>query len=262
MILKKYRDIKNIYNLTRHFKNPNKIMWYALSNQNIQELTLRNGIRFKAPEDNTLLHMTYEIFIKNIYLPDYLSIGENDIVLDIGANIGLFSLFAAKYTKNKIFAIEPFPDNIKYLRNNIEINNYQKIIKTYPIAISNYNGIKKLYLSEISGGHLLFDHNINGSLENYIEVKTNTLKKIIDENSLEKIDFLKMDCEGSEGHILKSIPNDYFLKIKSIVMEFHNNVSILNHNQIIALLSKNGYQCILNRKNNSEFGYIFATRDQ
>ena len=54
-----------------------------------------------------------------------------------------------------------------------------------------YNGIKKLYLSEISGGHLLFDHNINGSLENYIEVKTNTLKKIIDENSLEKIDFLK-----------------------------------------------------------------------
>ena len=42
-----------------------------------------------------------------------------------------------------------------------------------------------------------------------------------------------MDCEGSEGHILKSIPNDYFLKIKSIVMEFHNNVSILNHNQII-----------------------------
>ena len=177
MILKKYRDIKNVYNLTRHFKNPNKIMWYALSNQNIQELTLRNGIRFKAPEDNTLLHMTYEIFIKNIYLPDYLSIGENDIVLDIGANIGLFSLFAAKYTKNKIFAIEPFPDNIKYLRNNIEINNYQKIIKTYPIAISNYNGIKKLYLSEISGGHLLFDHNINGSLENYIEVKTNTLKK-------------------------------------------------------------------------------------
>ena len=52
--------------------------------------------------------MTYEIFIKNIYLPDYLSIGENDIVIDIGANIGLFSLFAAKYTKNKIFAIEPF----------------------------------------------------------------------------------------------------------------------------------------------------------
>ena len=38
MILKKYRDIKNIYNLTRHFKNPNKIMWYALSKENIQEL--------------------------------------------------------------------------------------------------------------------------------------------------------------------------------------------------------------------------------
>ena len=89
MILKKYRDIKNIYNLTRHFKNPNRIMWYALNNQNIQELTLRNGLRFKAPKDNTLLHMTYEIFIKNIYLPEYLSIRENDIVLDIGANIGL-----------------------------------------------------------------------------------------------------------------------------------------------------------------------------
>ena len=123
-----------------------------------------------------------------------------------------------------------------------------------------YNGFKKLYLSDISGGHLLFDHNISGSLVHYIKVKTKTLQQIIDENSLENIDYLKMDCEGSEGHILKSTPQKYLQKIRSIVLKFHNNVSILNHNQIINLLSGSGYKCNFNWDNKSEFGYIFATR--
>jgi FkbM family methyltransferase len=260
MILRKYRDIKNIYSLSRHFKNANKIMWCVINKKNIRQLTLMNGIRFKAPHDNSLLHMTYEVFIKNIYLPNYLSIGANDIVVDIGANIGLFSIFAAKFTRNKIYAIEPYPENVKYLKENITLNNFQNNIKIYPVAISDYNGIKKLYLSEISGGHLLFDHNISGSLVDYIKVKTKTLQQIIDENSLEKIDYLKMDCEGSEGHILKSTPQKYLQKIRSIVLEFHNNVSILNHYQIINLLSDSGYKCNLNWDNKSEFGYIFATR--
>ena len=54
----------------------------------------------------------------------------------------VFLVSLSKYTKNKI--CNWYYDNIQYLRNNIEINNYQKIIKTYPIAISNYNGIKPI----------------------------------------------------------------------------------------------------------------------
>ena len=65
---------KNLLNINK-LNYLSELYLRPLIKENIQELALRNGPRFKAPKDNTLLHMTYEIFIKNIYLPDYLSIG-------------------------------------------------------------------------------------------------------------------------------------------------------------------------------------------
>ena len=50
-----------------------------------------------------------------------------------------------------------------------------------------------------------------------------------------------MDCEGSEGAIMTSIPNKYLRNVKKISMEFHDNVSTLNHHQIQALLHEAGF---------------------
>ncbi len=204
--------------------------------------------------------MAREIFIDQVYLPNGWSINVDDVIVDIGANIGIFSIFAALKTKNKIFAFEPFPENFEFLKHNIKRNNLNNI-SVNCLAVSDKDGTEKLYISEISGGHLLFDHNKKGELNRYVEVPSKTLETIIKENSLKKINFLKMDCEGSEGQILNATPSSCFEIIEKIAIEFHDNVSSLNHDEIINLLENCGFNCSLNFDGKTSFGYLFAKRE-
>lgn len=198
-------------------------------------------------------------YFRNVYSPVNFPIKNNDIVVDIGANIGVFTLFAASRTQNTVYAFEPFPKNVEYFNRNINKNGLHNVI-IHSVAVSDKIGSAKLFLSEISGGHLLFDHNIKGKLEKYTEVPTITLQKIMDDNNLEKIDFLKLDCEGSEGAILASTPRDYLKRIGNIAMEFHDNVSPLKHDDIKRLLEEAGFVTKLNWSGKSPFGYLYGTR--
>ena len=164
-------------------------------------MILRNWTQIDAPGDNTLLAMVHEIVFRKAYNHANLPIETHDIVVDIGANIGVFTLFAASRTKHPVYAFEPFPGSFEFLNRNIHTNGLDNVI-THNVAVSDKIGRVKCFLSEISGGHLLFDHNIKGRLDKYIEVAAITLRRIMDDNNLERIDFLKLDCEGSEGSIL------------------------------------------------------------
>jgi len=113
------------------------------------------------------------------YISPKFQILSNDVVVDIGANIGVFNIYAAKKTKNKVYAFEPFPDNYKILKNNIFQNKLDNI-QPYNYAISDYSGIVKLYVTESSAGNLLFDHNIQRKLDKFIEVQSITLQNAMD----------------------------------------------------------------------------------
>jgi FkbM family methyltransferase len=251
--------IREIFLGVRKYKNWIDISISIFKGQNPTSVILRNGIQVDAPEDNTLLQMVDEIFFRNLYSPINFNIKNNDIVVDIGANIGVFSLFAASRTHNTVYAFEPFPKNVEFLNRNIHKNGLHNII-VHCAAVSDKIGSAKLFLSEISAGHLLFDHNIMGKLEKYTEVPTITLQSIMDDNKLDKIDFLKLDCEGSEGSILMSTPKDYLKRIGNIAMEFHDNVSLLKHDDIKRLLDEVGFVTKLNWSGKSPFGYLYGKR--
>ena len=256
-------NTKNIFYSIRNrrkYKNWKKIIISIVKGQQPTTVILRNGIQIDAPKYNDLLVMADEIFFRNIYNPVSLRIESNDIVVDIGANIGVFTLFAARRTQNTIYAFEPFPENIEFLNRNIRINGLYNIT-SHCVAVCDKIGSAKLFISGISAGHLLFNHSIEGKLEKYIKVPTTTLQRIMDVNNLEQIDFLKLDCEGSEGSILMSTPKDYLQRIKKIAMEFHDNVSQLKHDGIQRLLKELGFITKLNWNGNSAFGYLYAIRD-
>ena len=80
-------------------------------------------------------------------------IKESDIVIDIGAHIGYFSLIFAKLVGNngKVFSFEPEPENYKILKKNIEINNYQNVILEQK-GVSDINNSVKLYSGSTSSG--------------------------------------------------------------------------------------------------------------
>lgn len=250
----------NLYSKYENFKNrflTYKNWWrFYLPDKKEHRLILRNGIKIVGPRSCPIYSIVDEIILRKIYNPKYLNIGNNDIVVDIGANVGIFSIFASSFTKNKILAYEPLLLNIKYLKRNIKINNLQNI-SVFEEAISNKNGETYLYITESSAGNLLFNRNIEGKLFKKTVVRTSTLERIFQVNKLSKIDFLKLDCEGSEGDILSSSVK--LLKyIKKMALEYHDNVSKLDHENIVKLLSKNKFKVSIKSDENSPFGFIYA----
>ncbi|CEG11098.1 Methyltransferase FkbM (fragment) [groundwater metagenome] len=86
-------------------------------------------------------------------------IKEGDVVLDIGANIGYYTLIAAKLVgvNGKVYAFEPDPTNFSFLKKSVEINNYKNVICEQK-AVSNENGKVKLFLHKfITGAHTIVE---------------------------------------------------------------------------------------------------------
>lgn len=160
-------------------------------------------------------------------------IKEGDIVADIGANIGYFSLLAKKLGAKKVYAFEPERKNYLYLVKNTEINKYNFDINARSCAISNEFSMTRLYLCSYDSGHHTL--NQNEGIKDYR--RTSLLRKFLDifrkeeyqriiteklDNLIEeKVNIIKMDCEGSEALALEGM--DRILKENKdikIIMEF------------------------------------------
>jgi FkbM family methyltransferase len=189
-----FQRIEKLIKLVHYSKNWTELLMPAIKSNFLGVVTLRKGIRLASPQDHPLFRMTNEIVYKQLYTPEGFNIGPNDVVVDIGANIGIFSLYASTKTSGPIHCFEPFPENFDFLKRNISLNSCENI-KPHNLAVSDMAGTQKLFISESSGGHLLFDHNIHGVINNNIEIHTTTLESLMDENSLSQIDFMKMDCK-------------------------------------------------------------------
>jgi len=220
-------------------------------------ISLHNGIKICAPKNLPLLEIISEIFTYKVYTPINLRIAPNDIVLDIGANIGIFSLFASLNTRNLIYAFEPFTENIKYIKKNAKKNLANNIIIN-EYAISGRTDIMNLSLTRNPAGNILYTKDLKKSEKTSVDVLSKTLEQIMEENNLKQIDFLKMDCEGSEGDIFMSTSKQYLRRIKKISLEFHDNVSVLNHHQIQQVLKNADFSTWLNWNGMGPFGYIYG----
>ena len=169
-------------------------------------------IKFSIPDTNIFNLINSYYIIKSILINDKYHarslMKKEDVVIDVGANIGSFSILASFITKNKIFAFEPSSKNSYYLKKNL--SNF-KIDNVYIIrkALGNIN--KKAYLHLISHCHadnILADSEAHWKNNSFIEeVEIIRLDFFAEENNIKKIDFIKMDCEGYELKVLKGASN-------------------------------------------------------
>ena len=217
---------------------------------------LKNGIQFESPA--IYWADIHSIVFQEIYTPPFLPVEKNDIVVDVGANIGVFTAYAAFRTQQAIYAFEPFPDNYAALEQNVRINGLNNVIPRMA-AISDNSGTELISVTDESQHHRLkkFAREAPGK---YIEVPSMTLQEIMDNNHLAQIDFLKLDCEGAEAPILQHTSRQYLIRIRKIALEFHDHLCEINHDQIRKLLEEAGFTTKLEWDGKSVLGFIYAWR--
>jgi FkbM family methyltransferase len=126
-----------------------------------------------------------------------------DIIVDIGANIGYYTLIFAKLAgpTGKVYAFEPEPDNFKTLQKNVELNGYNNVVLERK-AVSDSAGTVKLYRSEENlGDHRMYN---SSDLGEAVEVECVTLDEYFRDKELIP-NFIKMDIQGAEGHALRGM---------------------------------------------------------
>ena len=134
-----------------------------------------------------------------------------DIVVDVGAHIGLYSLIAAKRVGpgGKVIAIEPDPENFKILRKNILLNR-SKNIEALECAAYSAREKLKLFLPELEQGRTIFNTVMQDRAKtsiNFLEVEANTLDNILESKNITEVNWIKIDVEGAELEVLKGAVN-------------------------------------------------------
>ncbi|HEX2909581.1 MAG TPA: amino acid adenylation domain-containing protein [Chloroflexia bacterium] len=217
---------------------------------------------YELPNGMTIAHLNktetdflyQEIYEEKSYLNHGISLEEGAVIFDVGANIGLFSLFAGQVAKNAtIYAFEPVPPIFEALQTNAAL--YDHDIKLFKCGLSGQAGsatftfyshvsvisgrfadagqeretVKAFILNQhqSEGGLALSDEELDRLLEERLSseqfsCELRTLSEIIRENGVERIDLLKIDVEKSELEVLAGLAPQDWPKIRQMVVEVHD----------------------------------------
>lgn len=168
---------------------------------------------------NNLYSVLNEITCNKIYHNSFVNVEQGDLVIDIGFNYGLFSLESLKFNPRQIIAFEPNPTLVNTFFNYFPISQIEVIRK----AVSKSDGKVEFFENVVPGMSSLYQEINNIESDKSYEVDSLNLLNFLKIRNIEQVDYLKIDCEGSEYDIIESL-EDYLLSIKKIALEFHHQV--------------------------------------
>jgi FkbM family methyltransferase len=215
----------------------------SLKYGNTEKLNKLKGLENYA----TFLHQLYEQYVKSIYEMEY-KLREGDIVVDIGANIGTFSVKAGKVVgkTGKVISIELGGNSLSMLKKNVAVNKLENVEVISKGVWSNQTK-QKLYLSNLAWGHCansIYNESSLGTRDKskFEEVEVDTLDNILRELNVKKVDFIKMDIEGSEIEALKGMDETLKNKDLKIAGEYHIIKGKSTYNNISLQLRAKGFE--------------------
>lgn len=177
------------------------------------EAHTRSGTAFTLREFYDL-ETLWQIYCRLVY-----AVAPGDrVIVDAGANIGLFTCFAASRAPQvHVHAIEPFPSTFERLVAAVRANGLEGRVTCHRTALSSTAGVSTM--SAAAEASQMFHLERGGGAG--IAVPTTTLTALLDAIDAPAIDLLKMDIEGSEYDALLSTPVDVLARIRRIDLEFH-----------------------------------------
>ncbi len=262
-----------------------------------KKCTLPNGLEIVHLNQYETDYLYQEIFEDECYLKHGIRLPDGATVVDIGANIGIFSLFVMSRCRNpRIYAFEPAPVAYDLLKANCDV--YGSSALAFNLGVSDRQGAATFTFYENSSVFSSFhsdeaedrqaiqavvrnmlnaesvpDESVQGYVNELTidrlrssthECRLTTVSDIIRENQIERIDLLKIDAEKSELDIIRGIADCDWPKIDQIVIEIHDPTGDAVRG-INDLLIRKGYRCAIEQEKlleHSGLFNLFATRDE
>ena len=217
------------------------------------------------PDETRFMHR--EVFVSRCYLRNGIELQDGNCIFDVGANIGLSTLFFHRERKEiRIFAFEPSPSAFACLTANVALHLIDARI--FECGLSQTSGVANFTFypgnTIQSGFHAdpQDDRNntraylvnsgftpqnadrLSGLLfrKEVLQCKLRTLSEIVVEENVSRIDLLKIDAERSERDILAGIHDEHWPLIRQVVIEVHDDKGALE--AVSALLTSRGFRVI------------------
>jgi len=229
----------------------------------LNTFVLPNGKEICCLDRLTANYIYNEIFVENVYVKHGIEVHDGDVIFDVGANIGLFSLYVMySFPGVKVHAFEPVPQIFDVLESNL--SDYREQVKLYNYGLSRKNETVTFnYYPGVSGDStmnpFIWERKKNDYLNNYRETvcstypaarmvpaflrpfvveqglrrlykKVNvtcslkTLSEVISHENIERIDLVKIDAENAEWDVLNGINSSDWKKIYQLAIEVHEHI--------------------------------------
>jgi amino acid adenylation domain-containing protein/non-ribosomal peptide synthase protein (TIGR01720 family)/FkbM family methyltransferase len=257
---------------------------------------LPNGLLIYHLNPKETEYLYQEIFLDELYGPAVAGLPDGACVLDVGANIGMFSLWVKRRSRGaRIFAFEPIPPIYEALERNAMLyggqirafhcglskNSGQESFSFYP-NLSLMSGrfperimdreVVKIFESNKVGNGLggapwgegIFDEVIDERLgQKWFDCPVTTVSEVIRQNNLTRVDLLKIDAEKSELDVLEGIEEEDWEKIERAVIEVHDVEGRLD--RISSLFQKKGYRVTVKQEmalERTNLHILYAARER
>jgi FkbM family methyltransferase len=213
-------------------------------------------------------YLRREIFKRGRYARAGFELRENDTVMDIGGNIGMFVLWAApQVPRGWIVSVEPNPASIGCLKLNIEQNRLSNVTTIQAAAGSDGGTMELIYHPGFEA--MAYDAKVFAPwfyrqtavarlvrwlFEGSANWKTPTeparriiaplmsLERMMDDHQLPVVNYLKLDCEGSEFEIMRSISSACWSRIERAAIEYHEFGQDRRVVELVTILRDNGFE--------------------
>ena len=256
------KSLLNMGSLTLHFRNGATLVRQMRASEPCAEAVLWDGTRIAHPAGREgLLEALQEIWIERIYTDGFYRPANGDVIVDAGANVGVFSIYVARQNRNcRVLALEPFAENFGYLQDNVARAGLGNVT-CHEMALGGSFGQAQMQpVGTRSLDHVLVanqaavavENAVNGAkgsqpvLSRELESRGARLEKLgpqlaargsgldaraieviplsglFDLASAQVIDLLKVDIEGSEREVFAAASPDVLRRIERIAMEYHD----------------------------------------
>jgi FkbM family methyltransferase len=261
-LIRKYTYyFSSIIRLLTGFENPVGILSIFLGNKSSgpRMVRLRRGPVFRVRGAMDVWSIK-ETFLDRFYERCGFVIQPGWTVIDVGAGLGDFTLFAARVENTRVVAFEPFPESFALLEENIGLNKTGNI-GIIPEAVGSAEGT---LLLDLAGGEPLQIQSRNAPItqpDSQIAVRARALSEAVLQTDHGTCDLLKLDCEGAEYDILMKSSPEVLGNIQRIVMEYHNGVTAYSHHDLVQFLHGQGFKVqSFTNPVHENLGYLRAER--